>query len=96
MQREHDTALDCFARAAEAAQSDQLRVRAWVAQATLRRKLGQLEEAAVLLRRAARAEPRVEEAYLRPLLAEMEGRPQQTGAAEQEQLEQQLAQQPGE
>ena len=85
MQREHDTAIDAFGKAADAAQTDELRVRCWVSQATLHRKLGQQEEAVQLLRKAARAEPKVEEAYLQPLLAEMEG--QQLDAADGQQLE---------
>eukprot|EP00887_Chlorella_sp_A99_P004592 scaffold4.g4592.t1 len=46
-----------------------LRVRCWVAQATAHRKLGQADRAAELLRRAAAVEPKVEELYLKPLLA---------------------------
>ena len=60
-------------------------MRCWVSQATLHRKLGDTDAAVALLRRAAKAEPRVEEAYLTPLLAEMAGEGQQ-GAAHQGQL----------
>ena len=62
------------------APADELRVRCWVSQATLHRKLGQLEAAVELLRRAAKAEPKVEQAYLQPLLAEMAGQPPGEGA----------------
>ena len=48
-------------------------MRSWVAQATLHRRLGQPQQAVELLRRAARAAPEVEAAYLQPLLAELEG-----------------------
>ncbi|EFN57373.1 hypothetical protein CHLNCDRAFT_142761 [Chlorella variabilis] len=80
MQQEHDAAIHTFGKAAEAAQTDELRVRCWVSQATLHRKLGQLEAAVELLRRAAKAEPKVEQAYLQPLLAEMAGQPPGEGA----------------
>lgn len=53
--------------------ADELRVRSWVAQATLHRRLGQPQAAVDLLRRAARAAPEVEAAYLQPLLAELQG-----------------------
>lgn len=62
-------------------------MRAWVSQATLHRKLGQLEVSAKLLRKAARAEPKVEEAYLKPLLEEMAGGPA-AGQQQQQQEEQ--------
>ena len=39
--------------------ADELRVRSWVSQATLHRKLGDSEAAVRLLRKAARAEPKV-------------------------------------
>lgn len=41
------------------AAADELRVRSWVSQATLHRKLGDSEAAVRLLRKAARAEPKV-------------------------------------
>lgn len=87
MQGEHDTAISAFGKAAAAADSDGLRVRCWVSQATLHRKLGQLDAAVLLLRKAARAEPKVEEAYLQPLLAEMAGeQPPGVSGQEQQQL----------
>jgi tetratricopeptide (TPR) repeat protein len=88
MQGEHDTAISAFGKAAAAADSDGLRVRCWVSQATLHRKLGQLDAAVLLLRKAARAEPKVEEAYLQPLLAEMAGeQPPGVSGQEQQQLD---------
>lgn len=72
---------------------DDLRVRSWVSQATLLRKAGQLGKAASLLKKAAKAEPRVEEAYLRPLLAEMAGGPPMEEA--QQELLQQAAETSG-
>lgn len=68
-QGELETAADAFAKAAALAQEEALRVRCWVAQATAHRKLGQADRAAELLRRAAAVEPKVEELYLKPLLA---------------------------
>ncbi len=62
-------------------------MRSWLSQATLLRKAGQLGKAASLLKKAAKAEPRVEEAYLRPLLAEMAGGPPME-EAQQELLQQ--------
>ncbi|KAL4859761.1 ALBINO3-like protein 2 [Chlorella vulgaris] len=88
MQGEHDTAISAFGKAAAAADSDGLRVRCWVSQATLHRKLGQLDAAVQLLRKAARAEPKVDEAYLQPLLAEMAGeQPPGFSGQEQQQLD---------
>jgi hypothetical protein len=68
--------------------TDELRVRSWVSQATLHRKLGQFEAAVKLLRKAARAEPKVEEAYLKPLLAELAAGQQMEGSPQQQQQEQ--------
>ena len=82
--------------------ADELRVRSWVSQATLHRKLGQFEAAVKLLRKAARAEPQVEGAYLNPLLAELaagqqiEGHPQHPQQQQQqEQVEEPPQQQDG-
>ncbi|KAL4444895.1 hypothetical protein ABPG77_003945 [Micractinium sp. CCAP 211/92] len=93
MQREDEAAIEAFQKAAQGAQTDDLRVRSWVSQATLLRKAGQLGKAASLLKKAAKAEPRVEEAYLRPLLAEMAGGPPMEEA--QQELLQQAAETSG-
>ncbi|KAL4448090.1 hypothetical protein ABPG75_005309 [Micractinium tetrahymenae] len=89
MQREDEAAIDAFRKAAQGAQTDELRVRSWVSQATLLRKAGQLDKAVGLLRKAAKAEPKVEEAYLKPLLAEMAGGPRMEEA--QQLLQQQAS-----
>ncbi|PSC76493.1 ALBINO3 chloroplastic [Micractinium conductrix] len=91
MQGEDDTAIDAFKKAADAARTDDLRVRCWVSQATLHRKLRQYDPAVRLLRKAARAEPKVEEAYLKPLLAEMAGGPTLDEQAAQQQQQQPAA-----
>ena len=85
------------------AAADELRVRSWVSQATVCRKVGRSDDAVALLRRAARAEPSVEEAYLKPLLAELAAEQQQQDgqqpagvAGEDEDEQQQEARQQGE
>ena len=55
----------------------------------MHRKVGQLEAAVKLLRKAARAEPKVEEAYLKPLLAELAAGQQQLEGNQQQQQPQQ-------
>ena len=82
---EHINTQCCVPPPLDAA-ADELRVRCWVSQATVCRKVGRSDDAVALLRRAARAEPTVEEAYLKPLLAEL--------AAEAQRQQQQDAQQP--
>ena len=62
-----------------------------MSQATLHQKLGQMDAAIKLLKKAARAEPKVEEAYLKPLLAELAGQAQQAEAGDQQPQEQQDA-----
>lgn len=62
-----------------------------MSQATLHRKLRQYDPAVRLLRKAARAEPKVEEAYLKPLLAEMAGGPTLDEQAAQQQQQQPAA-----
>jgi hypothetical protein len=74
--------------------ADELRVRSWVSQATLHRKLGQFEAAIKLLRKAARAEPKVEEAYLKPLLAELAAGQQMEGHQQDQQQQEQAAEPP--
>ena len=68
MQGREEDAVEAFTLAAGPAAGDQLRVRAWVAGATLQEKLGRRAAAVELLRRAAKIEPTVEEVYLNPLL----------------------------
>lgn len=69
MKGDEEGAVEAFSRAAGPEASEQLRVRAWVAAAQLELKLGRREAAIGLLRMAAKVEPKVEEVYLRPLLA---------------------------
>ena len=68
MQGREDDAVETFTRAAGPDAGEQLRVRAWVAGATIEEKLGRREAAVELLRKAAKFEPKVEEIYIKPLL----------------------------